>query len=89
AFVYSLKKVVRELLDQELSERRSVNELLAFESKIDQLGLMAFDIYMACREKIYQIKATEARNRTFRAFERAGLVSETTENLPQGKKRIN
>jgi hypothetical protein len=30
---------------------------------------------MACREKIYELKANEARDRTFRAFERAGLIS--------------
>jgi hypothetical protein len=37
---------------------------------------------MECREKIYQISANETRNRVFRAFERAGLISEATTNLP-------
>jgi hypothetical protein len=34
---------------------------------------------MQCREKVCQIGANEMRNRTFRAFERAGLVSEIAE----------
>ena len=79
AFVLSLKKALRENLAKELRDLRNIEELFEFESKIDQLSLMAFDIYMQCREKIYQISANETRNRTFRAFERAGLVSEITE----------
>ena len=79
AFILSLKKVLRENLNKELRDRSVAAELIAFESKIDQLCLMAFDIYMQCREKIFQISANETRNRTFRAFERAGLISETLE----------
>jgi hypothetical protein len=79
AFVLSLKKSLRENLVKELRDLRNIEELFEFESKIDQLSLMAFDIYMHCREKIYQISANETRNRTFKAFERAGLISEITE----------
>ena len=76
AFILSLKKALRENLTKELRDIRNAGELFEFESKIDQLCLMAFDIYMQCREKIYQISANETKNRTFRAFERAGLISE-------------
>ena len=79
AFILSLKKVLRANLAKELRDIRNTEELFEFESKIDQLSLMAFDIYMQCREKIYQISANESKNRTFRAFERAGLVSEIAE----------
>ena len=77
AFILSLKKVLRKNLTKEIRDSSIAAELIAFESKIDQLCLMAFDIYMQCREKIFQISANETRNRTFRAFERAGLISET------------
>jgi hypothetical protein len=79
AFILSLKKVLRANLANELRDLRNTGELFEFESRIDQLCLMAFDIYMQCREKIYQISANETRNRTFKAFERAGLISEITE----------
>jgi hypothetical protein len=82
AFILFLKKVLRDYLSEELQDAATVMELLAFESKIDQLSLMAFDIYMSCKEKIYQIAANETRNQTFRAFERAGLITKT----PQGQK---
>jgi hypothetical protein len=77
AFILSLKKVLREDLAKELRDSSVAAELIAFESKIDQLCLMAFDIYMQCRETIFQISANETRNRTFKAFERAGLISDT------------
>jgi len=79
AFILLLKNVVRDILGKALDDSDIYTELLVFESKIDRLCLMAFDIYMQCREKVYQISANETRNRTFRAFERAGLV--TTELL--------
>jgi hypothetical protein len=37
---------------------------------------------MECREKVYQIKANETKNRTLRAFARAGLVTEVPEEGP-------
>lgn len=77
AFIFSLKEVIRKNLKKEISDYEILNELLLFESKIDEMGLMAFDVFMKCREKIYAIKATDERNRTFKAFERAGLVAES------------
>ena len=77
AFILSLKRIIREYLAKELQDSRLATEFIEFESKIDLICLMAFDIYMQCREKVYQISAYETRNRTFRAFERAGLVVES------------
>lgn len=82
AFVFSLKTIVRKALRKEIKEGLYLDELLQFESKIDTLGMIAFNIYMACREKLYTLQANEVRNRTFAAFERAGLVSELPEIKP-------
>jgi hypothetical protein len=79
AFILLLKKVLRDHLSEELRDAATVAELLAFESKIDQLSLMAFDIYMTCKEKIYQLAANETRNQTLRALERAGLIAQTSQ----------
>jgi hypothetical protein len=77
-FTFALKKIIREIAkDEGLSGDKSVaEELSAFDMRIDELSLTAFDIYMGCREKLYEIKANEMRDRTFSAFERAGLVKE-------------
>ena len=74
AFILSLKKILRDCLLDKLKDAAIVMELLAFESKIDRLCLMAFDIYMACREKIYQFSANDMRSQALKAFKRAGLI---------------
>jgi len=85
SFLFSLKTVVRECLRSQMASDFDIGSLLAFESRIDALALFAFDIYMKCREKIYDIKATEERNRTFRAFQRAGLIQELPDDAPDAR----
>lgn len=73
AFIFFLKKVIREELNTVLEEVAS-GELLALESKIDNLALLSFDIFMKCREKLYEIKADEVRNMTLRLLQKANLI---------------
>jgi hypothetical protein len=87
-FILLLKKVLRDHLSEELRDAAAVTEWFAFESKIDQLSLIAFDIYMTCKEKIYHIAANETRNQAFRALERAGLIAETPPK-PKKVKSVN
>ncbi len=77
-YILFLKEIIREELTNEKNSHFSINELSALDSQIDELVLMAFDIYAACRETFYQIKANEEKNRFFKAFERAGLLTEIT-----------
>jgi len=81
-FVFYLKKIVRETLNKELKQTQIENELLLFESKIDELCMIAFDIYVECREKIYQLKVNTERNKIYSAFERAGLITEVPADRP-------
>ena len=89
SFIFSLKKAVRENTKKEVPKEQLFNELLLFESKIDQLALIAFNLYMQCREKIYDLKANEMRNTTYKAFKRAGLVREMPVDEPDIKPNIN
>ncbi len=70
-FIFLLKRAVRNAVLGELQAKELWPDLLAFESKVDNLALTAFDLYMKCREKIYELRATEIRNRTSRILERA------------------
>lgn len=79
-FIFSLKSLVRKILGAKASDSNLSQNFQAFESKIDELGLIAFDIYMKCREKIYEIKANEFRNRHYSAFRRAGLICEVPDD---------
>ena len=78
AFIFSLKRVIRTVLKNELRSEKALRELTEFDLKIDVMGLIAFDAFMACREKIYDLKANEMRKRTLHAFERAKLVKDTS-----------
>jgi hypothetical protein len=85
AFIFGLKKILRDLFAKQLQDADLMRQLLEIESRIDRLGLAAFDSYMACREKIYELKANETRNRTFKAFERAGLIKKDPGKVPDAK----
>jgi hypothetical protein len=74
AFIFQLKKIVRQELGEVLQQQRMNEELAAFDSAIDDLALFSFDIYMKCRETIYDLKAKEARNMTFRLLQQAKLI---------------
>ena len=77
AFILVLKNIARKHVIAEINDSRAFSELLRFESKIDNLSLFAFDLYIACREKIYELKTHTERNKIYKAFERAGLIDET------------
>lgn len=75
SFIFMLKKIVRQELGSEVLQQPRLNEeMTAFESSVDELALYAFDIYMTCREKIYDLKANEARSMTFRLLQQAKLI---------------
>jgi hypothetical protein len=79
SFLFLLKKVIRKEADSEIRKRQLADELTEFEAQIDKLILLSFDIYMKCREKIYEIKADEVRRMTFRLLQRANLICEIQE----------
>ena len=54
--------------------------------RIEKIALAAFDVYSACREKIYELRAKQMRNRSYMLMKRAGLLWE--ENAPGGEFEI-
>ena len=58
--------------------------MVIFESRIDAIALHAFDSFMKCREKIYEIKTNETRNMTFRLLQKAQLLSPKKPEETQG-----
>jgi hypothetical protein len=78
-FILQLKTVVRNKLGEKAQEPALAGELVFFESSVDDLALFAFDLYMQCRETIYDIKAKEARSMTFRLLQKAKLTTENQE----------
>ncbi|MGD1076470.1 MAG: RsbRD N-terminal domain-containing protein [Thermodesulfovibrionales bacterium] len=77
AFLFHLKNVIRDEIEPD--EPVATDEILKLESRIDALALTSFDIYMKCREKIYELQANEVKNMTYRLLQRAKLVCEVQE----------
>ena len=77
SFVFHLRNAIREELASEA--REFCAEMAILESRIDAIALISFDIYVQCREKVYELKANEVKNRTFRLLQMANLVSEVRE----------
>lgn len=76
SFISRLKSILREELSELIKRHDLIEDLGRFDDKIDTLILNAFDIYMKCREKIYDLKANELRNMTFKLIERANRIFE-------------
>jgi hypothetical protein len=69
SFLFNLKKIIRkELLDSKQNDRL-ISETCLFDEKFDTLYSLAFDIYSDCRTKIQDIKISEIKSRSERAFE--------------------
>lgn len=75
-FIFHLKTIVREDLRKEMRQNQIHDELLEFESKIDDLALTAFDIYVKYREQIYELRTDELKRMTFTLLKKANLMSE-------------
>jgi len=76
AFIFQLKTIVREELGKEIRQNQINAELFEFESKIDDLALTAFNIYVKCREQIYELRTDELKRMTFSLLKKANLMSE-------------
>ncbi len=77
AFIFLLKKVIREELAGEIEEGQALKQFSEFESRIDKLALLALDIYVQCREKVHQIVVNEVktgREMALRLLERASVL---------------
>jgi hypothetical protein len=78
-FVFLLKRAVREQAGDAPGPELA-RELTELDGRIDGLACQAFDIYMSCREKIYELKANEIRNRTYKLLERLQGCDDTPDS---------
>jgi hypothetical protein len=76
AFIFLLKLVIREELAEEIRKENLAAEFLDLESRIDGLALLGFDVYTKRREKIYEIKADEAKRRVSGLMRKTGLTED-------------
>jgi len=77
SFVFELKRVIRAELRED-----APSGLAAFDERIDKLALIAFEVYLICVKKMYQIRVDEMRRRTGKLMERMNRVR-TGERSPK------
>ena len=64
-FLFYLKKIIRyEVGLEKYYESGMADKILAFESRVDEMALLALDIYMECREKVYKLRLDEIKTRS-------------------------
>jgi len=73
-FVFLLKEVIRKELSKELNQEIMLDEMVKLEFVIDKTALIAFDLYMQSREKIFQIRMSEARYKLQKVGNPAGNI---------------
>ena len=76
AFLYTLKVIIRDNFKGSFKDKAFVKELLELELNIDRLALSGFDVYMECRENLNNIKANQEKKKVYKAFKRAGLITD-------------
>ena len=76
-FIFLLKDAVRKTLSENGNKEVPFDELLAFESRIDRLALLAFDSYMQCRDRISEIRIQEIKRKSRFLLKRLHLQEES------------
>ncbi|MBW2030618.1 MAG: RsbRD N-terminal domain-containing protein [Deltaproteobacteria bacterium] len=84
SFIFVVKKIIREELKKELREEGTARELSRVESRVDEMALIAFDIFITCREKIYEMRVKESRNMVSGLLRKADLAVD----LPEVRKDL-
>lgn len=84
-FLFHLKKILKNELDDSLQDDGLPGEIERLYTDIDNLILAAFDIFMKCREKIYEIRSNEIKKRSYKLLERANIFGA----LPRQKGEID
>jgi len=89
SFVLQLKNVIREAIEAEGPLNGLSGELRTLENRIDEIALLAFDIYSQCRQKIYEIRVNEVKNHLGKLLEMANLTIEIPELKPDLSEQQN
>lgn len=62
-FVFQLKEAVRAELGKAARDSRFSSGLAKLEGQIDQIMLAAFDVFVQCREQVYELRVNEVKRR--------------------------
>ena len=78
SFVFLLKKLLRDEFFQPMKKDGTLEDLLRFEAKIDNLAMMSFDIYSKGREQIFRLRVDEVKRAQSSLLRKAGMLVDVT-----------
>jgi len=61
-FVLLLNKVIWDELKAKITDEKFLQQYMVFSTIVDRVSLIAFDLYMNCREKIFQVRVKEMKS---------------------------
>lgn len=80
-FVFLIKKAIYD----ELVKDSNTDQLMDILAQIDSLSMIAFDIFMKYKERIYDLKAKELIDRTWWLLKKYNIVSEIEDETVKTK----
>ncbi|MEN8188955.1 MAG: RsbRD N-terminal domain-containing protein [Thermodesulfobacteriota bacterium] len=86
--IHAVKHITREVLGKDKERAHLVAELYDFEFAVDLAVLAAFDLYMQCRERLYQVRIKEIKTGTHILTESkcpSSLLKDTVQPIDPGK----
>ena len=75
-FIFQLKDIIRQQLFRQIAEHELADQLVELEAGIDRLALSAFDIYAACRQKVFEIRVEESKRLIANLLKRSDMFYE-------------
>jgi hypothetical protein len=79
--VFHLKSAIRAELAEALMDPQSAAELVELDQDIDRIALLAFDLFVQCREQVYELRVNEMKRRVSWVVERLNRPVESGEGL--------
>lgn len=78
SFVFLLKKLLRDEFFKDMKKEGTLEDLLRFEAKVDNLAMMCFDIYSKSRETVFRLRIDEVKRLQSSLLRKAGMVADVT-----------
>jgi hypothetical protein len=82
-FIPLLKKAIAEILEKRAEAKPGLEEWLKFQDRIDALLFHAFDLYMGCKEQVYELRVKQEkvqREMLVRVLQHTSLPDKNDEN---------
>jgi hypothetical protein len=76
SFLPALKEIVRRQLEKACPAEHVDSMLYDWNTRVDRLTMLGFDLYMNCRELLWKQKANQLYSRTHKLLERANLLKD-------------